>query len=81
MKVSVKLFAVAKELARGDELTIEVPQGATLGDLREALARQFPSLAPILAHAMWAVDTAYARDDVVLSENSEVAIIPPVSGG
>jgi len=81
MKVSLKLFAVIKELVGRDELTIEVSQGATLGELREALAQQFPSLGPILPHATWAVDTAYARDEVVLNENSEVAIIPPVSGG
>ena len=37
MKVRVKLFAVAKELAGCDELTVELPAGATIGDLRSAI--------------------------------------------
>jgi len=32
-------------------------------------------------HALWAVGAQYANDDTALNENSEVALIPPVSGG
>jgi molybdopterin converting factor small subunit len=30
---------------------------------------------------MWAVGTEYATDDTPLHEASEIALIPPVSGG
>ena len=43
MKVRVKLFAVAKELAGRDELAVEVPDGATVADLRSAIADRMPS--------------------------------------
>jgi molybdopterin converting factor subunit 1 len=81
MKVRVKLFAVAKELAGGDELSVELPAKATIRDLRGAIVTVAPALARIVPHAMWAVGTEYATDDTILTEQFEVALIPPVSGG
>jgi molybdopterin converting factor subunit 1 len=81
MKVRLKLFAVAKELAGRDELAIDLPAGATVGDLREAIMTASPPLARIVPHSLWAVGAAYANDDTPLNEQSEVALIPPVSGG
>ena len=37
MMVRVKLFAAARELAGGDEVAVEVPDGATVADVRQAL--------------------------------------------
>jgi molybdopterin converting factor subunit 1 len=81
MKVRVKLFAVAKELAGGDELLVELPHSATIAHLRSTIVATSPSLARIVPHAMWAVGTEYATDDTLLHEASEIALIPPVSGG
>jgi molybdopterin converting factor subunit 1 len=81
MKVRVKLFAVAKELAGSDEIFVDLPNGATIARLRDAIVCTAPALARIVPHAMWAVGTAYASDDTPLNEQSEVALIPPVSGG
>ena len=81
MIVRVKLFAVAKERAGCDELAIELPANATIADLRNAAATACPALLKILPHAMWAVDTAYANDKTIVTDRSEVAMIPPVSGG
>ena len=81
MKVRVKLFAAARELAGRDELELELAQRATLADLRVAIAKAFPALQKITPHALWAVDAEYAGDSTIINENSEIAIIPPVSGG
>ena len=81
MKIQVKLCASAKELAGQDRLSVELPEGATIRDLRGAIATVMPPLARIIPHAMWAVDANYAADDTRLTEQSEVALIPPVSGG
>ena len=80
MKVRVKLFAVAKELAGRDELELELRDGANLADLRTAVEQNFGALQNILRHAMWAVNGQYANNEMRLTERSEVAIIPPVSG-
>jgi molybdopterin converting factor small subunit len=81
MKVRVKLFAVAKELAGCDELAVELPIGGTILDLRTAIAIVAPALARIVPHALWAVGAEYADDSTTLTDQSEVALIPPVSGG
>jgi molybdopterin converting factor subunit 1 len=81
MKVRVKLFAVAKELAGCDELAVNLPAGATVNDLRDAMIAESPALERIVPHAMWAVGAEYAAADTPLNELSEIALIPPVSGG
>jgi molybdopterin converting factor small subunit len=81
MKVCVRLFAVAKELAGRDNLAVDVPPGATIADLHATIATQCPALNNVLPHALWAVDAAYADEKTKLTEQSNVALIPPVSGG
>jgi molybdopterin synthase sulfur carrier subunit len=81
MNVRVKLFAVAKELVGGNELALDVRNGATVADVRQAVTVRYPQLAHILPHALWAVDAEYVTDNTVLNEHSNVALIPPVSGG
>jgi molybdopterin converting factor subunit 1 len=81
MKLRVKLFAAAKELAGRDQLTFELKPNATISDLRAAVEKAHPALSRIAAHSLWAVGTEYATNDTLLSEASEIALIPPVSGG
>jgi molybdopterin converting factor subunit 1 len=81
MKIRVKLFAVAKELAGCDELTVDLPSAASISDLQQAVAKSSPALARIVPYALWAVGAQYASDTTPLNEKSEVALIPPVSGG
>jgi molybdopterin converting factor subunit 1 len=81
MNVRVKLFAAAKDLAGQDVVTVEVADGATIADIRESLQIAKPALSKIIPHALWAVDTQYASETTPITEQSEVALIPPVSGG
>ena len=81
MKVYVKLFAAAKDVVGSDAITIQVADGATIAEVREALVMATPGLANIVAHALWAVDTEYAAETTPITTKSEIALIPPVSGG
>ena len=81
MIVRVKLFAVAKEIVGSDVLAVEVSDGATIGEVRNAMMASVPELKRILDHSMIAVGAEYARDDTKVNESSEIALIPPVSGG
>jgi sulfur-carrier protein len=81
MTVRIKLFAVARELVGQDELSIDVADGATIADLRRAVERAAPKLRSILPHSLWAVEAVYACGDTVINARSEIALIPPVSGG
>jgi molybdopterin converting factor subunit 1 len=81
MILRVKLFAVARQRAERDSIEVEVPDRATVRQLRGAIVEQFPPLAGVLAHARLAVNSDYVSDDAMIPAGAEVAIIPPVSGG
>jgi molybdopterin converting factor subunit 1 len=81
VNVHVKLFAVARQIAGHDEIEVRLSDGATVGDLRHEIAKQVPSLAPLLPHLMIALDAEYADEDRPIRPEDEIACIPPVSGG
>lgn len=77
MQVRVLLFGPLAEAAGRDTVDVELPDGATVGDvpgLVDGLPEAFRSLA-------YAVNASYAQSDRALSDGDEVALIPPVSGG
>jgi len=77
----VKLFAGAREAAGRDSIDLDLPEGATVAQLRRQLATEVPRLSGLIARVMFAVDTRYADDASIIRPNAEVACIPPVSGG
>lgn len=81
MNVRVKLFAVARQRIGRDQLEVQLPADATVGQLRHSLVELHPPLADVLAHARVAINSEYAAENAVIPAAAEVAIIPPVSGG
>ena len=81
MTLTVKLFAAARDLTGHETVAVDLPAGATIGELRRQMGEQYPPLVPLLSHAMFAVDAEYVADDAPAPENAEIACIPPVSGG
>ena len=81
MRVTVKLFAAAREKVGAEEVAVDLGEGATVGDLRDLLADQYPALQTLLPHVLFAVDEKYAKEDLALTDGCEIACIPPVSGG
>ena len=81
MRIHVRLFALARQLADNDTIAVDLPAGAVVADLRHVLAEQYPDLADLLPHAMFAINTQYANDDSPPAADAEIACIPPVSGG
>lgn len=81
MKVRVRLFARARDLAGAEALDLELPVGATVRDLRCALLESRPQLAPIARSLLVAVGNDYADESAPLSESAQIACFPPVSGG
>ena len=82
MLVHVRLFAMLRERAGRDAVEVELPEGATVRDAIDAVARQ-PGLGDVVGRMalVMAVNREYASDDTGLSESDELALIPPVSGG
>ena len=77
--MQVKCFGIAKEITSSDEISISTTP-KTVAQLRQQLNNEFNELAKIQSY-MIAVNQEYALDTDLISENDEIAIIPPVSGG
>ncbi len=82
MEVELRLFAVLRERAGRDRLTVELPEGATVAEALAAAGRE-PGLGEILAAlpVRVAVNREYATPEAIVAAGDELALIPPVSGG
>ena len=81
MKLSVLLFAAAREIAGRESIELEIPDAATVAIARTALLESLPQLTTRAGTLLWAVNNEYAADDRVLHDSDVVACFPPVSGG
>jgi molybdopterin converting factor small subunit len=81
MTVTVKLFAVLRDMAGVAEVRVTLGEHATAEDAGKDAARQHPSIAPYLPKVAYAVNLAYAPATTRLCDGDEVALIPAVSGG
>jgi molybdopterin converting factor subunit 1 len=81
MILRVRLFARARDLGGADALSVELPAGATVAELRRTIATVAPALAALLRRCAVAVNSDFAEETRVLSAADEVAVLPPVSGG
>lgn len=77
----VLLFALARDRAGSGSLAVEVAEPVTVADLKAAIVRACPALAPMMPTIRIAVDSEYAADDLPIPPGAELAAIPPVSGG
>lgn len=79
MGVRVRLFAALRDLAGAAEVESDGPTvGAVLDDLSARFGERFASIA---AAGSVVVDGARADRDLDLTGASEVAVLPPFSGG
>ncbi len=81
MRVRVRVFALARQVAGCDVVEIELREGATTAELRRELVARLPQLSGLARHLTFAIDARYIADDAAIPPESEVACIPPVSGG
>jgi len=80
-RFDVLLFAVARDLANADSISVEVSLPVTASDLMQAIGVAEPALRPWLASCRLAVNQSYVSDQETISQIAEIALIPPVSGG
>ncbi len=81
MKLSVLLFAAAREIACRDSIDIDVPDSGTVAQARMSLFEAVPALESSAATLLWAVNNEFANEERILRESDVVACFPPVSGG
>lgn len=81
MRVAVKLFGSIREAVGEKELSVELPEGATAGDLRQRLALRYPVFDRFGERLAASVGFEVVPLTTALREGDEVAFLPPVSGG
>lgn len=81
MKVNVLFFASCRDLVGSAEREMDLPDGATVGDLMIEIASEHPRFREMVPSLMVSVNQDYRERSDVLREGDEVALIPPVSGG
>jgi molybdopterin converting factor subunit 1 len=81
MRVTVLYFATLRQRAGIRQEVVDLPEGASVADLRAHLGKRGAPLREALPAAVVAVNREFAQPDTVLRAGDEVAIFPPVSGG
>jgi len=83
MKISIRYFASLRE-ALGAGEALDMPEGSTVGDVRDRLIARSGGHARALARdraVRCALDQAMSAEQATLHEGAEVAFFPPVTGG
>ncbi len=81
MRIRLLAFASAGDVVGSPEIELELPAGTRVAQLGAVLVERWPALAPLWPRLAVAVDGELARPDAALADDSEVALLPPVSGG
>jgi len=79
MQVRVLPFGILKESLGSDPFVLDLPGGATVADLLARLGVHAPAV-EFLGIAV-SVNAEYAERGQVLSQDDEIGLLPPVSGG
>jgi molybdopterin synthase sulfur carrier subunit len=86
MKVTVRLFGAFRDYEPGAAVMLDMADGASVADLREALASygvtHWPGFRPgLLRVSAFASETTMLREHEKLPDDGRVVVLPPVSGG
>ena len=79
--IKVLLFASLKERAGVNAVSLDLPDDASVKDLKALLAEKYPNLAPVLDSVLVSLNREFAFDEDPIPSQAEAALFPPVSGG
>lgn len=79
--VTVGFVSGLRALAETDEASIELPGGATVAVLIDALRKRFPALFPLAERAVYLVNARRADRETVLSDGDRVLVLQLLGGG
>lgn len=80
-EVIVHYFAQARDRLARDHDRIALPLQVDALMVLDAIRARHPLHAALIDHCRVAVDLQFINGAITLTENSEIALIPPVSGG
>ena len=80
MKYKINLFGITRDIVGGHTTEVEMSSTADVQAILGKLKTDYPKLNDIKS-LLVAVNSEYAESDLIILENDEIALIPPVSGG
>lgn len=81
MRVRIIAFATVAEVVGGREIIVERPEGTRVGELLDFLEQSTAGFEAIRDRLAIAINGHLASVDDLITEDSEIALLPPVSGG
>lgn len=80
MNIQILFFGITTDLIGNSKINFSLEKAISVNDFKTKLKEVYPQLQNLDSYAI-AVNENYADNNLILSENDVVAIIPPVSGG
>ena len=81
MNIRVRSFARIRELVGTETQTVDVPQGATVEMVWDAMSERVPALSPLRSSLRFARNGSIVNAEAKLKDGDEVCMLPPSSGG
>lgn len=81
LTITVKLFAAYQEVYGTPELSLELPQGITVGEVGDRIRAPYPVLHSLAPVTRYGINLNFVEAETIVQEGDEVVLIPPVSGG
>jgi molybdopterin converting factor subunit 1 len=81
VRIRVLFFGVLHDIVGLREESLDFPDGSLLSAVFEHYAARFPRFRDMSASLVLAVNRQFCPPSAALSDNDEVAFLPPVSGG
>ncbi len=83
-RIVVKMFAGARERVGAESIEIVLSMPASVLQLKQAMTAQFADLESLVEYGRIAINNEFVEDAYLIPQSlvhSEIALIPPVSGG
>ena len=82
MKITIRLHGVLTRVCAAESATLELPgHERPVTEVLQALSARFPGIEPHLSRTACAIGTDIVARDFCVPDGTELALIPPVSGG
>ena len=81
VKIETQFFSRLRDVVGSNPLSLELPEGATVGDLLTRLYATHPGMQGWDKTLLVAVGLEFADRTQVLHEGDSVSVMPPVQGG
>lgn len=79
--ILVRVNGALAEALGTSRLAVQLPEQATAGDLVADLGHRHPATGDILTRAVVVTGGKHIAPSTILSDNQEVALLMPISGG